>query len=77
MYRDRRHGELTLPDGGSETVPTEPGNYLAFYETVVSALLYGGPTPVDPADALDGLRIIDLARESCRSGRRLELRAAS
>jgi scyllo-inositol 2-dehydrogenase (NADP+) len=74
---DERHGELTLPDGGRETVPTEPGNYLEFYEMVARAVIDGGPVPVDPADALDGLRIIDLARESSRSGRRLELPAAS
>ncbi len=59
---DERHGELTLPDGSSESVPTERGNYLAFYEMVASAVLDGGPVPVDPADALNGLRIIDLAR---------------
>ena len=74
---DERHGALTLPDGNSETVPTEPGNYLEFYEMVARALLDSGPVPVDPAGALDGLRIIDLARESSRSGRRLELPAAS
>jgi scyllo-inositol 2-dehydrogenase (NADP+) len=73
---DERHGVLTLPDGTSET-PTEPGNYLEFYELVARALSDGGSVPVDPADALDGLRIIDLARESSRSGRRLELPAAS
>ena len=59
---DERDGELTLPDGSRETVPTERGNYLAFYEMVASAVLDGGPVPVDPADALNGLRIIDLAR---------------
>jgi hypothetical protein len=41
-------------------VPTERGNYLAFYEMVASAVLDGGPVPVDPADALNGLRIIGL-----------------
>jgi scyllo-inositol 2-dehydrogenase (NADP+) len=74
---DDRHGVLILPDGSRETVPTEPGNYLEFYKLVASAVLEGGPAPVDPADALDGLRIIDLARESSRSGRQLELPAAS
>ena len=59
---DERDGGLTLPDGSRETVPTERGNYLALYEMVASAVLDGGPVPVDPADALNGLRIIDLAR---------------
>ena len=57
---DERHGQLTLPDGSRETVPTELGNYLAFYEMVAAAVLDGGPVPVDPADALNGLRIIGL-----------------
>ena len=74
---DERDGHLTLADGTTETVATETGNYLAFYEMVAGAVLDGGPVPVDPADALNGLRIIDLARESSRSGCRLELRAAS
>jgi scyllo-inositol 2-dehydrogenase (NADP+) len=74
---DERHGKLTLPDGSRETVPTEPGNYLEFYPMVARAVIDGGAVPVDPADALNGLRIIDLARESCRLGRRLELPAAS
>jgi scyllo-inositol 2-dehydrogenase (NADP+) len=59
---DERDGGLTLPDGSRETVPTERGNYLAFYDMVASAVLDGGPAPVDPADALNGLRIVDLAR---------------
>ena len=74
---DERDGKLTLADGSRETIPTEPGNYLEFYELVAGSVLDGGPAPVEPADALDGLRIIDLARESSRSGRRLELPGAS
>ena len=74
---DERHGKLMLADGSSETVPTEAGNYLEFYKLVASAVIDGCPAPIDPVDALAGLRIIDLARESSRSGRRLELPAAS
>jgi scyllo-inositol 2-dehydrogenase (NADP+) len=65
-------GTLTTR-GGSERVPTEAGHYLAFYEGVVAAIRDGAPPPVDPADARDGLRIIELARRSAEEGRRLAL----
>ena len=44
-------------------VPTERGNYAAFYEGVAAALRDGAPPPVDPADALAALRIISRAHE--------------
>jgi scyllo-inositol 2-dehydrogenase (NADP+) len=68
---DGAHGTLTSATGGRETVPTIPGRYLSFYEAVASAIRGDGPVPVDPADALDGLRLIELALESARTGRRL------
>ncbi|MER5391135.1 Gfo/Idh/MocA family oxidoreductase [Saccharopolyspora sp. NPDC002686] len=45
-------------------VPSEPGDYLAFYDGVVSALRDGTPPPVDPADAVAALDIISAARRS-------------
>lgn len=68
---DDRDGILTLADGRREAVATEPGRYLSFYEAVADAILSGGPVPVDPADARDGLRLIELARRSSREGRRI------
>jgi scyllo-inositol 2-dehydrogenase (NADP+) len=72
-----RSGTLTLPDGSLEQVPTERGRYLDFYEAVVSAIDEGAPAPVDPADARDGLLLIDLARRAAELGRRLPVPAAS
>ena len=72
-----RSGTLTLPDGSIEQVPTERGRYLDFYEAVVAAIHEGAPAPVDPADARDGLLLIDLARRAAESGRRLPVPAAS
>ena len=43
-------------------VPTVPGNYTAFYDGVARALLEGGPPPVDPADAVDVLELLEAAR---------------
>jgi predicted dehydrogenase len=44
-------------------VPTERGDYAAFYEGVAATLRDGAPPPVDPADALAALRIIARAHE--------------
>jgi len=74
---DERTGTLTFPDGGSQSVPNERGDYLAFYEAVADSILDGAPLPVDPADARDGLRLISLARRASELGRRLPVPGAS
>jgi predicted dehydrogenase len=43
-------------------VPTQPGAYQDFYSAVVAWLRDGAPPPVDPADSLAGLRVLDAAR---------------
>ncbi|MDB5691016.1 MAG: oxidoreductase [Alphaproteobacteria bacterium] len=65
-------GTLTTA-AGSERVPTEPGRYLAFYEAVAAAIIEGTPPPVDPLDAREGLRIVELARRASEEGRRISL----
>ena len=42
-------------------VPTEPGDYPAFYAGVAASILTGAPAPVDPRDALEVVRIIERA----------------
>jgi len=51
---------------GDETrpVPTEVGGYQRFYEGVVAALRGGAKPPVDAADAVAALEIIEAARRS-------------
>jgi scyllo-inositol 2-dehydrogenase (NADP+) len=46
---------------GGETVavPTDRGSYAAFYEAVVRSLREGAPAPVDPANAVATLEIIE------------------
>ena len=51
-------------DAESEAVPTERGDYPAFYAGVVAALRDGAPPPVDPADAVAVLEVLDAARRS-------------
>jgi scyllo-inositol 2-dehydrogenase (NADP+) len=54
-------------------VPTEPGDYPAFYRGVAAALREGAPPPVDPADAVAALEVIEAARRSAAEGRVEEL----
>jgi scyllo-inositol 2-dehydrogenase (NADP+) len=55
------------------TVPTEPGAWPAYYAGVAAALRAGAPPPVDPADAVQGLRIIEAARRSAAERTVIEL----
>ncbi|HEU0079264.1 MAG TPA: Gfo/Idh/MocA family oxidoreductase, partial [Longimicrobiaceae bacterium] len=69
---EERRGTLVAGDR-VEAVPTLPGAYPEFYEGVRRALREGGPPPVDPLDAVAGLRIIEAARESAEQGVVVEL----
>ena len=54
-----------LWDGsGSRAVPTEPGDYPAFYAGVARSLRDGAPPPVDPGDAVAVLEVIEEARRA-------------
>jgi scyllo-inositol 2-dehydrogenase (NADP+) len=69
-------GELRLLDGDTQITleqPTADGAYQQFYAGVADAIQHGSPLPVSAQDAADGLAIIELARESAASGRRLEI----
>ncbi|TFB84077.1 oxidoreductase [Cryobacterium algoricola] len=46
-------------DGAQHAVPTEPGDYAAFYRGLADALLRGAPAPVDPEDSLRVVGIIE------------------
>jgi predicted dehydrogenase len=51
-------------DGDARPVPTERGSYLVFYERLAAALREGAPPPVDPADVVAVLELLDRARMS-------------
>ncbi|MEV4756469.1 Gfo/Idh/MocA family oxidoreductase [Micromonospora sp. NPDC049559] len=55
-------------DGEAPTVPTENGRYQEFYARVAAALTGGGPMPVDPADAVEVVALIELAHEAAARG---------
>jgi len=54
---------------GERTVRLERGAYPVFYERVRDWLTGDGRVPVDPADALAGLRILEAARRSAAEHR--------
>ncbi|MEV4493878.1 Gfo/Idh/MocA family oxidoreductase [Micromonospora coxensis] len=62
-----RHGLLGV-DGDLRPVPTEPGRYQDFYAQLATALRGGGPLPVDPADAVATVALIELAHRSAAEG---------
>ncbi|TDB78054.1 Gfo/Idh/MocA family oxidoreductase [Micromonospora sp. KC723] len=62
-----RYGRLGV-DGDLRVVPTEPGRYQDFYSQVTAALRAGGPMPVDPADAVTTVELIELAHRSAAEG---------
>lgn len=60
-----RWGTVTSGDA-SERIPTTKGDYGRFYAGVAKALTTGAAPPVDPADAVAGLRVIAAARAAAR-----------
>lgn len=56
-----RFGTLGTP-GETQTVETERGAYESYYAGIAAALLDSAPLPVDPADAVRSLEIIETAR---------------
>lgn len=65
------HGTLTLGDGSRETIVSERGDYRRFYTGMAAAIAGTAPPPVTAADAIAGLRLMELARRSAAEGRRL------
>jgi predicted dehydrogenase len=64
----REHWGLLGVGDTAVPVRSEPGAYQQFYSGVVAALRDGAPAPVDPADAVAGLEIIETAQRAAESG---------
>lgn len=58
-----RPGRLYDEDGGRE-VPTVPGDWAAYYRGFAAAVTGDGPVPVDPADGVTVLRVLEAARRA-------------
>jgi scyllo-inositol 2-dehydrogenase (NADP+) len=48
-------------------VAAVPGDYREFYRAVYRAMLEGGPAPIDPADVILQLRVIEAALKSAQT----------
>jgi predicted dehydrogenase len=71
MPPSEQWGRLTTDLDGvaiQATVEPAPGSYETYYAGMRDAIRNGAPVPVDPADSLLGLRIIEAARASARGG---------
>jgi predicted dehydrogenase len=66
---------LVGEDGATRSVPTEAGSYPRFYEAVAAAVGRAAPVPVDPADAVAVLDLIEAARASAERGEVVQLLA--
>jgi len=55
---------LVGTEGDLREIRTEPGRYQAFYAGLVAALQDGAPLPVDPAESVAVLEILEAARRS-------------
>lgn len=66
-------GELRLCGEGTRRIPTKRGNYRGFYENVRDTLAGKAELAVQPEQAWRSIRLIELARESSRDGRRVQV----
>ncbi len=68
----------TLRNGQAHTErrTTLPGQYVAYYEGIRATLEHGAPEPVMAQSALQTMRILELALQSHREGRKILLEAA-
>lgn len=55
-------------DDDHRPVPTERGDYGEFYRRMAAAVRGAGPVPVEPADAVAVLDVLDAARRSAADG---------
>jgi predicted dehydrogenase len=62
-------GRLYAADGSVTSIPAQRGDYRRFYELFRDAVRGEGPPPVDPSDSIRGLRVLEAAERSARSGR--------
>ena len=63
---------ITTADGARRTVETLPGDYVAFYRGMYHAIADGAQVPVSPLDAIDVVRVIDIALRSQRERRTVD-----
>jgi len=68
---------LVGTEGDLREIRTEPGRYQAFYAGLVAALQEGAPLPVDPAESVAVLEILEAARRSAAGREIVQVAPAS
>ncbi|MFG2137159.1 Gfo/Idh/MocA family oxidoreductase [Streptomyces sp. NPDC048650] len=63
--------------GGTEPVPTLPGDYPAYYAAIARALRDGGEPPVTATEAAATLRVLEAAKLSAAEGRTVRIEAGA
>ncbi|MEJ7807724.1 MAG: Gfo/Idh/MocA family oxidoreductase, partial [Telluria sp.] len=67
---DPLHGTITLGEPSQSALyPGVPGDYTVFYAAMRDAIALGTALPVTPESASEAIEIVELGRESARSGR--------
>jgi scyllo-inositol 2-dehydrogenase (NADP+) len=64
---------VTAADGSRRAVETLPGAYEAFYQGMHDAIAEGKDVPVTPREAVDVIRVIELALRSHRERRTIDV----
>jgi predicted dehydrogenase len=67
------HWGVLGSEGNLRTIPTERGRYDAFYPAVAAALNDASPMPVEPADSVRVLELIEAANRSASTGQTIRL----
>ncbi|MCF8368885.1 MAG: oxidoreductase [Bacteroidales bacterium] len=71
-----KYGMITIDDesdGYDGLIETLPGNYMAFYDNVYDVLVKEVVVAVNPYEARNVIRIIELAFESAKSGHEINI----
>jgi scyllo-inositol 2-dehydrogenase (NADP+) len=71
---DPRLGTLYLADGSTDLIPNLSGAYPQYYQVIHDAIVHGKPNPVDPDDALDVIKVLELAERSAKQGTTLAMK---
>ncbi|MGY4878745.1 oxidoreductase [Vreelandella aquamarina] len=78
---DAAAGTLTLREGDGEDAPlvrqehpTQPGDYLAYYQGIAAAIRDNAPLPVDLDDALRNIMLLEAGLDSHRQRRWITLK---
>lgn len=61
-------GALTIAETPPRPVATHGGAYVEFYRALADAIVIGAPLPVEPADALSGLKVLEAMHSSAATG---------